>query len=320
MAREALTRLSPVSAAAVDDDWRDQLADYLLNQQGGPEATATRGHLRRSEAARGWARSIEDSLDHLYENGNAPVIPEPEAGGDGGGGRRMPRRRRSKADGDTEVRGGAGLSPEARSAVKRRRLIAGGAVALVALLAVLVWPIGLLTGDDDDGGGNDQAAAAAVAGCGPVRAAPAGRGARHERRRGGRGGRAGRQPADDRPGPAAGQQGGRGVRGLALRLAHQRGVAGRSGHQPPGRAAGPRRAAAQLRQLHLHRHLAREGGQQPRALGHVGAPRAHQPHPGTSGRQPEPGPAGRPGHHAASAADHARDAHPSSPAAACPGS
>lgn len=160
MAREALTRLSPVSAAAVDDDWRDQLADYLLNQQGGPEATATRGHLRRSEAARGWARSIEDSLDHLYENGNAPVIPEPEAGGNGGGGVRMPRRRRSKADADTEVRGGAGLSPEARSAVKRRRLIAGGAVALVALLAVLVWPIGLLTGDDDDGGGSDQAAAA----------------------------------------------------------------------------------------------------------------------------------------------------------------
>lgn len=159
MAREALQRLSPVSAAAVDDGWRDQLADYLLNQQEGPEATATRGHLRRSEAARGWARSIEDSLDHLYENGNAPVIPEPEARGDG---ERAPRRRlRGGGESKAGTGTGAALSPEARSAVKRRRLIAGGALALVALLAVLVWPIGLLTGDDDDGGGGSENASAA---------------------------------------------------------------------------------------------------------------------------------------------------------------
>ena len=78
LAREALVRLSPVSAAAVDDDWRGQLADYLLNQQAGPEATATKGHLRRSEAARGWARSVLDSLDQFYDPSNLPTIPEGE--------------------------------------------------------------------------------------------------------------------------------------------------------------------------------------------------------------------------------------------------
>ncbi|MGI8749482.1 MAG: sigma factor-like helix-turn-helix DNA-binding protein, partial [Thermoleophilaceae bacterium] len=76
LAREALVRLSPVSAAAVDDEWRGQLAEYLLNQQNGTEATATKGHLRRSEAARGWARSVLDSLDQLYDPANLPTIPE----------------------------------------------------------------------------------------------------------------------------------------------------------------------------------------------------------------------------------------------------
>jgi hypothetical protein len=61
-AREALVRLAPVSVRGVEEDWRGQLADYVLGQQAGPEATATRGHLRRSEAARSWTRSLLDSL------------------------------------------------------------------------------------------------------------------------------------------------------------------------------------------------------------------------------------------------------------------
>ena len=52
LARDALVSLSPVSARRVEEDWRGQLADYVLGQQTGPEATATRGHLRRSEGAR----------------------------------------------------------------------------------------------------------------------------------------------------------------------------------------------------------------------------------------------------------------------------
>src|SRR5918999_4716993 len=79
LAREALTDLSPRSAARVDPDWRGQVADYLLGQQTGPEGTATRGHLKRSEPARLWALSLLDSLDHLYDERDLPVVPEGEA-------------------------------------------------------------------------------------------------------------------------------------------------------------------------------------------------------------------------------------------------
>src|SRR5215213_9941492 len=81
LARDALTSLAPASAQRVDGDWRDQVADYVLGQQTGPEARATRGHLRRSEAARAWVASLVDSLDLLYGDGDRPEIPEP--GGDG---------------------------------------------------------------------------------------------------------------------------------------------------------------------------------------------------------------------------------------------
>ena len=69
-----------MSVRGVEEDWRGQLADYVLGQQSGPEATATKGHLRRSEAARSWARSLLDSLDQFYENGSLPAIPEGERG------------------------------------------------------------------------------------------------------------------------------------------------------------------------------------------------------------------------------------------------
>ena len=76
----------------MEEDWRGQLADYVLGQQSGPEATATRGHLRRSEAARTWAGSLLDSLEQLYENGSMPAIPEGERAAP-----RTPRPRRARA-------------------------------------------------------------------------------------------------------------------------------------------------------------------------------------------------------------------------------
>ena len=138
LARDALVDLAPVSARGVEEDWRGQLADYVLGQQSGPEATATKGHLRRSEAARSWARSLLDSLEQLYENGSVPAIPEGERG------RRAaaPAAREPRAAGTT----GGGLAPIAD---RRWLLPAAGALALLLLLAVLVWPIGVLTGDDD---------------------------------------------------------------------------------------------------------------------------------------------------------------------------
>lgn len=145
LARDALVELAPVSVRGVDEDWRGQLADYVLGQQSGPEATATKGHLRRSEAARSWARSLLDSLEQLYANGSVPAIPEGERG-------RAARRPVAAAAAPGagpadfgERRGLAGADP-----VMRRRLAGAAGAALLVLLAVLLWPIGLLTGGDDN--------------------------------------------------------------------------------------------------------------------------------------------------------------------------
>ena len=157
LAREALTGLAPVSAAAVDSGWRAQVADYLLGQQQGAEATATRGHLGRSEAARAWSRSVLDSLEHLYPKGELPEIPSGEAGG----GDAAPSSKPAAAAKPARTKPAAPLSPEAAAIVRRRRIlaIAGGAVVLLALI-LFVWPVGLLGGDDDGGdsaaGGNGQ--------------------------------------------------------------------------------------------------------------------------------------------------------------------
>jgi hypothetical protein len=130
-----------VSVRGVEEDWRGQLADYVLGQQSGPEATATKGHLRRSEAARSWARSLLDSLEQFYENGSVPAIPEGERKA-----RRAERQEAAPAQKSTR----SALAP-ATDPVMRRRLLAGAGALLLLLLIVLVWPIGLLTGDDDSG-------------------------------------------------------------------------------------------------------------------------------------------------------------------------
>jgi hypothetical protein len=151
LARDALVELAPVSVRGVEEDWRGQLADYVLGQQSGPEATATKGHLRRSEAARSWARSLLDSLEQLYANGSVPAIPDGERGR---------AARRPAAAAAASGPGENAASPRGLSTtdpVMRRRLLAGaGVAAVVVLLAVLLWPIGVLTGDDNNS--SDQAA------------------------------------------------------------------------------------------------------------------------------------------------------------------
>lgn len=144
LARDALTSLAPVSAAAVDDGWRAQIADYLLGQQAAPEAASTRGHLRRSEAARAWSGSVLDSLEHLYPKGELPTIPS----GDGAPEAKPKADKPAKAP--RERKPSTPLTPEAAAIVKRRR-IAGIAAAAVALLFVLlIWPVGLIVGGGDD--------------------------------------------------------------------------------------------------------------------------------------------------------------------------
>jgi hypothetical protein len=152
LARDALVELAPISAQAVEEDWRGQLADYVLGQQAGPEVTATRGHMRRSEAARSWTRSLVDSLEQLYTNGDLPAIPEGDRGRD-----RKPRRA-AEPDGAPPATPRL-VPPGAAVAIRRRWIPIAAALAVLILVAVLVWPIGLLTGGDDNNGGSgpDQA-------------------------------------------------------------------------------------------------------------------------------------------------------------------
>jgi len=166
LAREALTDLSPRSASRVDGDWRGQIADYLLGQQTGPEGTATRGHLKRSEPARLWALSLLDSLDHLYDERDLPVIPEGEAAPvrererdyePAPRAERAPLERPSRARAERPARP---LSADAQTIVRRRRIAGAAAAATALLFILLVWPVGLLTGDDDDGGDDGGSAQA----------------------------------------------------------------------------------------------------------------------------------------------------------------
>jgi hypothetical protein len=144
LARDALIDLTPISARRVEEDWRGQLADYMLGQQAGPEATATRGHLRRSEAARSWARSLLDSLEQLYPTDDLPAIPEGERGG----------ARRSAAP-----RAEGAPAATLGEAVRRKRIWAAGGVAALLLVGILVWPGGVLTGGDDQGEGQASSSA-----------------------------------------------------------------------------------------------------------------------------------------------------------------
>ncbi|MET0614701.1 MAG: anti-sigma factor [Thermoleophilaceae bacterium] len=153
LARDALVELAPVSVRGVEEDWRGQLADYVLGQQSGPEATATKGHLRRSEAARSWARSLLDSLEQFYANGSVPAIPEGERGRRAAAGPREPRQPREA--------NGTGLSLSPLQA-DRRWLMAGAAALIVILLAVVIWPVGALTGGDDNKSNSSASSSAAT--------------------------------------------------------------------------------------------------------------------------------------------------------------
>jgi Sigma-70, region 4 len=160
LARDALADLAPSTAEFVDPQWRGQLADYILGQQTGPEAQATRGHLKRSEPARIWAYSLLDALNDFYTDRKRPEIPVGEAGA-----RSRTRERAPVTNGDAagplaaprRGRGGGTLSPAAQSALMRRRILGGlGAVVIIALL---VFGALKIFGGDDTGGKKTTATA-----------------------------------------------------------------------------------------------------------------------------------------------------------------
>jgi Anti-sigma-K factor rskA/Sigma-70, region 4 len=166
LARDALVELAPVSVRGVEQDWRGQLADYVLGQQSGPEATATKGHLRRSEAARGWTRSLLDSLEQLYSNGSMPAIPDGERGGRRRAAATVPAPGAQRGAGAAARQGGLGRSAATGffGALGVFGAVVASLAALLLLFAVLVWPVGLLTGGDDDEPASEQAAGGEAAG------------------------------------------------------------------------------------------------------------------------------------------------------------
>ena len=153
LAREALTDLAPVTAERVDPDRRAQIADYVLGQQSSAEDSATRAHMRRSEAARAWTLSLLDSLADMYEDGTRPDAPAAAAVEEAPRERarprervrereERPRRRVREPEVEAEPRPREAISPEAAAAVRRRRLIAGG-LGLIAVAGVVLGIIAL---------------------------------------------------------------------------------------------------------------------------------------------------------------------------------
>lgn len=169
LAVDALVELSPRSAGRVEEGRRPQVADYVLGQQSSAEATATRTFLKRSEAGRMWILSLMDSLEHMYEDGKVPEIPDAEA-------EERPRRRererparerarrerpererpdrerkreplRGRRDREDERPARERLSPDAERAVRNRRIFA--AVGALLLVGAVVIGILALTGTFD---------------------------------------------------------------------------------------------------------------------------------------------------------------------------
>jgi hypothetical protein len=129
----AVDALGPADGEAPDDDWRAQIADYLLGQQPVSERIATRAHLESSAPARAWARVVSGELRPLATR-QLPEIPAEAAEVD-------------------EAFDALQARTEARDRAQRSSKL-GGALLLAGLgvLLALVLVLVLRGGDDDDGG------------------------------------------------------------------------------------------------------------------------------------------------------------------------
>jgi hypothetical protein len=144
-ARDALAALAPRSVDRVDPHWREQIADYVLGQQRGPEAKATRAHLKGSEAARTWALSVLDSVGHLYPAGAEPDVPDRDDRRADSGGKRP-----AKTQGVAAATISSGEPVSARLTAPQRRRLVAGVAALLAVGGLVLLGTQVLGGDDDE--------------------------------------------------------------------------------------------------------------------------------------------------------------------------
>ena len=72
-ARGAVAALGP-DPAAIDEDRRHEIADYMLGQQSASRRAATREYLEGSAAGRSWARGVATALSPIA-NGELPDVP-----------------------------------------------------------------------------------------------------------------------------------------------------------------------------------------------------------------------------------------------------
>ena len=265
LARDALLELAPLSGRGVEEDWRGQLADYVLGQQSGPEATATRGHLRRSEAARTWARSLMDSLEQLYATARCPRSPRGSARG-------RTRKRRGGlgpprlAGVDVAQARGACWQPAAPSplvALDRRAAVADRRAHRRRRRRQL----GVAAPPPRPPPAANPAGAAVILGQGDQRA------------------------VRSRP-PASAQHAQERLRGLALRRPAQRQVAGCPGHRQEGHLRAPSDPARRLREATATSTSRARGRRQRRPLGRF---RPARPHAEDRQREGQEGHAARPG-------------------------
>lgn len=134
-ARDALDQLGPADAAGLSADDQDQIADYLLGQQGASRRADTRSLLEASASGRAWARIVSGELRASgMVSGDLPDIPA----------------ERAEVD---EAFDALQARKEARQRqAKSSRL--GGILLLAAIgLAVAFLIIVLVSSGSDDGGG-----------------------------------------------------------------------------------------------------------------------------------------------------------------------
>jgi hypothetical protein len=131
-ARGAVAALGP-EPARIDNDRREEIADYMLGQQSASRRAATREYLEGSPAGRAWARGVANALSPIA-NGELPDVP-------------AEREEVAEAFDALDARAARQVEVK-KSSQLGGRLLAAGVGVLLAIAIILALSLG---GDDDPG-------------------------------------------------------------------------------------------------------------------------------------------------------------------------